>query len=457
MSLRHSGLLPRWSSYAAMWFLLLSVSRVFAGDWPQILGPTRDCRASDETLLDRWPSDGPSVRWAYALGSGYAGAAVVGKRAVVFHRVGSHERVEAIDVERGESLWTADFVANYSGGYNPDKGPRCVPTIHANRIYVFGASGELHSVDLDSGTKRWSVNVYEELGGDEGYFGAGSSPIVAGDKLLVNVGGRKGAGLVAFSLETGRVVWKTTDERASYSSPTSAVIGGEPHVIFITRYNVVSVNPVNGHERFRFPFGKRGPTVNAATPIVFDDHLFVSASYGVGAILAAIDFAHKLFYADYKHDEDVPVERGKFGVIASRAIAVDGNVWSNDDSLSSQYSTAAYREGYLYGTHGREDIGVADLRCLEARSGKVKWTKSGFGVAHPILVGDRILLQTAEGEVVLARATAEAYQELARAKVVSGSTRALPALSGGLLFIRSSQGSSGELKCLIVGKGAAGR
>jgi len=428
MSLRHSGLLPRWSSYAAMWFLLLSVSRVFAGDWPQILGPTRDCRASDETLLDRWPSDGPSVRWAYALGSGYAGAAVVGKRAVVFHRVGSHERVEAIDVERGESLWTADFVANYSGGYNPDKGPRCVPTIHANRIYVFGASGELHSVDLDSGTKRWSVNVYEELGGDEGYFGAGSSPIVAGDKLLVNVGGRKGAGLVAFSLETGRVVWKTTDERASYSSPTSAVIGGEPHVIFITRYNVVSVNPVNGHERFRFPFGKRGPTVNAATPIVFDDHLFVSASYGVGAILAAIDS--------------------------------DGSsrtVWSNDDSLSSQYSTAAYREGYLYGTHGREDIGVADLRCLEARSGKVKWTKSGFGVAHPILVGDRILLQTAEGEVVLARATAEAYQELARAKVVSGSTRALPALSGGLLFIRSSQGSSGELKCLIVGKGAAGR
>ena len=353
---------------------------------------------------------------------------MVGKRAVVFHRVGSHERVEASDVERGESLLPADFVANYSGGYNPDKWPRCVPTIHANRIYVFGASGELHSVDLDSGTKRWSVNVYEELGGDEGYFGAGSSPIVAGDKLLVNVGGRKGAGLVAFSLETGRVVWKTTDERASYSSPTSAVIGGEPHVIFITRYNVVSVNPVNGHERFRFPFGKRGPTVNAATPIVFDDHLFVSASYGVGAILAAIDS--------------------------------DGSsrtVWSNDDSLSSQYSTAAYREGYLYGTHGRADIGVADLRCLEARSGKVKWTKSGFGVAHPILVGDRILLQTAEGEVVLARATAEAYQELARAKVVSGSTRALPALSGGLLFIRSSQGSSGELKCLIVGKGAAGR
>ena len=100
---------------------------------------------------------------------------------------------------------------------------------------------------------------------------------------------------------------------------------------------------------------------------------------------------------------------------------------------------------------------MADLRCLEARSGNVKWTKSGFGVAHPILEGDRILLQTAEGEVVLARATAEAYQELARAKVVSGATRALPALSGGLLFIRSSQGSSGELKCLIVGKGAAGR
>ncbi len=99
----------------------------------------------------------------------------------------------------------------------------------------------------------------------------------------MNVGGRKGAGIVAFSLTDGKALWKATNDAASYSSPMAATIGGKRQVIFVTRLNVVSVDPKTGKVLFQFPFGQRGPTVNAANPLVFGDHLFVSSSYGVGA------------------------------------------------------------------------------------------------------------------------------------------------------------------------------
>lgn len=388
-----------------------------AGDWPQILGPARDGEAQDEPAIPKWPAEGPKQSWSYAVGQGYAGPAVVGNRIVVFHRVGDAERVEALDTATGQSLWQSDFDATYGGGVNPDVGPRCVPLIHQGQVYVFGAAGDLHCVSLRDGAKRWSRETYQDFQGQEGYFGAGSTPIVASGKLIVNVGGR-GAGLVAFDLETGKTSWQATDDGASYSSPTLATVAGQKHAIFVTRLHTVSVDPDTGDVRFRFPFGSRGPTVNGATPLVFNDLLFVSSSYGVGANLSQItgDGAKKL--------------------------------WASDDVMSSQYSTCVYRDGFLYGTHGREDYSNGVLRCFEAKTGNVKWTVSGFGVAHTILVGDQLLFLGVDGRMRLAEVNSEAYRELAVAGVSSNTTRALPALANGRFYFRDNAAQGGKLICL---------
>src|SRR5262245_32253548 len=114
-----------------------------AGDWPQILGPNRDGKASGERLLDTWPAAGPKILWKFPLGSGYAGPAVVGQRVLVFHRLADKERVECLDATSGKSQWKADFPANYRGGINPDTGPRCVPLIVGDVVYCYGAAGDL--------------------------------------------------------------------------------------------------------------------------------------------------------------------------------------------------------------------------------------------------------------------------------------------------------------------------
>ena len=186
------------------------------------------------------------------------------------------------------------------------------------------------------------------------------SPIAVDDRLLVNAGGRRGAGLVALALQTGKTLWQATDDAASYSSPTLVTRQGKTRVLFVTRLNALLVDPENGNVVARYPFGRTGPTVNAATPLVFDDYAFLTASYRVGAALLR-----------FEGDAWTPV-------------------WANDDSLSSQYNTPVYADGYLYGIHGREDVGPADLRCVEAKTGRVAWSEEGFGVAHLTAAGTTV-------------------------------------------------------------------
>jgi len=400
--------------------LLLLAREVLAGDWPQILGPHRNGKAEGERLLDKWPSGGPKALWRYRLGSGYAGAAVAGQRVIVFHRAGASERIECLDSASGKSQWKADFPADYRGGVNPDQGPRCVPLISGGSVYAFGAAGDLYAVGLESGKKLWARELYADYSGKEGYFGAGSTPILIGGKLLVNVGGKQ-AGIIALDPATGKTAWQASDEEASYSSAAAVQVNGKEQALFVTRMNCVLVEPATGKVTTLFPFGKSGPTVNAATPLVMGGKVFATASYGVGAMCATLNTGGAQ------------------------------EVWANDETLSSQYSTPVEHEGFLYGNHGREDIGVAELRCVEAATGKVRWSKPEFGVAHAIVADGKLLLQTADGKLVLAAADPAAYRELGAAQIATGPTRALPALSSGKLFVRSGEGG-GELVCFQVGR-----
>jgi outer membrane protein assembly factor BamB len=400
--------------------LLLASHVTRAGDWQQILGPQRNGKAQGEQLLSTWPAGGPRALWRFRLGSGYAGAAVAGQRVIVFHRSGANERVECLDATSGKTQWKADFPAAYRGGVNPDQGPRCVPLISGDRVYAFGAAGDLYAVSLQSGKKLWTRDLYGDHGGKEGYFGAGSTPILLGGKLLINVGGKQ-AGIVALDPATGKSAWQASDEAASYSSPAAVSVNGKEQALFVTRLNCVLVEPAGGKLTVLFPFGASGPTVNAATPLVMGDKIFTTASYGVGAMCATL------------------------------AGGGATEIWANDETLSSQYSTPVEHEGFLYGNHGREDIGTAELRCVELATGKVRWSQPEFGVAHAILADGKLLLQSADGKLVLAAADPAAYRELAAARVADMPTRALPALAAGKLYVRVGEGG-GELVCLQVGR-----
>ncbi len=408
---------------------LLTAHSARAGDWPQLLGPNRNGHAAaDERLANAWPIGGPKAVWTRDIGSGFAAISIANPKnanpadstatAILFHRQKDEQIVEALDATTGDPLWRKAIATRYVSTISDDDGPRATPVIHAGRVYCLGADGELVCLALDSGKQVWIRHLSQDFEIPGSYFGAGSTPLVEGENLLVNVGGRGRAGIVAFRLSDGKTAWQATDEAASYSAPIAATIDGTRHAIFVTRYNVVSLDPVDGKVRFKFPFGKRGPTVNAAAPLICDGNLFVTSSYGVGAVMSKIE--------------------------ANRAT----DAWRNVDNMSSQYTTCVYHDGVLYGCDGRADQPPTHLRALDATTGEILWSEKNFGVAHLILADKKLLALKEDGTLVLFAPSKEKFRALASAKVLDETTRAVPALSNGYLYIRDTN----TLKCLEVGQ-----
>ena len=377
-----------------------------AQDWPQFLGPDRDGVYAGPPLARQWSGGAPRELWRRPVGQGFAGPVVVGDRLLIFHRERGSEVLEALDAGTGEPIWRYDYRTTYRDDFGFDEGPRSAPVVAGGRVYTFGAQGQLHAVDLATGDGLWNVDTRSRFRFRKGYFGAAGSPLVEDGRVLANVGGPD-AGIVAFDAATGDVLWTVVGEEASYSSPIGATFGGLRHAVFFTRNNLVGLDPATGRTRFERSWRARiRASVNAATPLVVGDRIFVSAQYGTGA--------------------------GVFTVDGGRL----REVWTSDEALSNHYATSVHHDGYLYGYHGRQEYGPS-FRAVELATGDVAWSEDRFGAGTVTLAGDVLVIMRETGELVLAEATPDAFRPLARAQVLRPIVRAYPALAAGRLYVRN--------------------
>jgi outer membrane protein assembly factor BamB len=400
---------------------LASVAAPLGGaDWPQFLGPERNGIYRGPALAESWGASGPRVIWRKTVGAAFAGPAVAGNRLILFHRVKNEEVVESLDAATGMPQWRFAYPTTYRDDFGFDEGPRAVPVVANGVVYTFGAEGQLHAIDLATGKKIWSEDTMRRYSVPKGYFGAAGSPLVEDGRVIANIGGPK-AGIVAFDAKTGKVLWTATDDAASYSSGVGATLGGKRRAIFLTREGLQGLDPATGRIAFSQHWRARSATtVNAASPLVIDDLIFVSAEYGPGAgVLRVVDDA-KL----------VPL-------------------WTSDEVLSNHYATSVYYNGYLYGYHGRQDAPPPQsLRAVEMRTGKVAWSQDQFRAGSITLAGDRLLVVREGGELIIAPASPQAFRPTARAQVLSGVVRPYPAIADGLLYLRNEN----TLLCLDLRK-----
>lgn len=357
---------------------------------------------SDEAIAP-WKTP-PPVAWKIRVGQGFAAPVVAQGKLLVFHREGSEEVLSAIDPATGARLWNAAAETAYRDDFGFDEGPRAAPVVDSGRVFVYGAEGLLRAHDLATGRLLWRVDVMKKYAVEKGFFGAAGSPVVFGGRVMINAGGRD-AGVVAFDASTGKELWRATSDGASYSSGVVSVLNGKPAAVFFTRNGLLVLNPADGAALHQARWRSRSnASVNAATPIVEGNRIFVSASYGTGAML--------MDAASWKP------------------------VWSGDDSLSNHYATSVKAGEFLFGFHGRQEMGQ-ELRCVEWATGKVRWSESGLGAGTILPAAGRLLAVTERGELILLDASADRFRPLARAAVVSGTVRAYPALANGLIYIRN--------------------
>ena len=398
--------------------LIALTSTSFAADWPQLLGPNRNGIAAETNLASTWPKDGPRTVWTKPIGEGFAGPVVAGGKVILFHRLGDREIVEQWELTNATPIWKFEYLTAYTDDYGMGNGPRATPTVQGGKIFTFGAEGVLHCLDFKNGQKLWSVDTRKDFNSGKGFFGPVCSPLVEGPAVLLNIGGTEGAGIVAFDKENGKLLWKSTDDEASYSSPVAASVAGERRAIFFTRTGLEVLNPIDGKVQFTQPWQARTRTaVNAATPIVVNDEIFLSSSYDTGAIL-------------------LKIHGGKLE-----------KIWSSDESLSNHYSTSVYHRGFLYGFDGRQEEGCR-LRCIDWKTGKVRWSRDRVGSGWIVVVGDQLLVLTERGELMQAPASPDGFKPTNRAQILGSQQRAAPAFSNGYFVARDLK----NLVCIDLGR-----
>ncbi len=331
-------------------------------DWPRFLGPEGNGKSPEKGIRTDWGECGPPVVWHCELGSGYGIGSVANDGLYQFDRVEDRARLRCLDRRTGELLWKFEYPTDYEDLVGYDNGPRSSPVIDDGRVYLFGAGGMLYCLDADDGRLLWKVDTAERFHVVPNYFGVGSTPVVDGDRLIVMVGGSppecrdlgrfnldravgNGTGIVAFDKRTGEIEYAITDELASYATPQLATIDGRPWCFVFARGGLVGFDPRSGEVDFHYPWRSRlRDSVNASTPVVVGDEVFLSEAYGPGSSL-------------------LRVEPGGYEV-----------VWQDppgrDKAVLAHWNTPIYHEGYLYGSSGRYSRG-AELRCVEWKGARM--------------------------------------------------------------------------------------
>ncbi len=396
-------------------------------DWPQIRGQGGAATVMEGTVAV-WGNAGPENLWSRKIGAGFSSPVIFSNNLFIVHRADggtSRTTAELLSADTGEPIWRQELLCSYgNGAMDGDPGPKATPVYSGGKLFFYDPAGMMFCLDAVSGETIWQTDLAKKYGSNQGYFGMGASPIVCGQNVVVNVGGRAAA-VVALATDTGAEAWKVFDDRASYSSPVQTMIGDKLALIVVTRLHVIGIEARSGKLAFKTRFGKTGPTAVAAMPVLIDDHVFVNAAYNVGGKTMALAGGEPSLGRDGYQPEVL---------------------WSDPDVFASQYSTPVLHQGLLYGTSGREDFGNGSFRCFDPLTGALKWQQQNIAVGHSLLVGERIVFLDHSGNLRLIEASPTGYKQLAECRLYASPTKTIPAISNGRLYTRCD-GRNATLDC----------
>jgi outer membrane protein assembly factor BamB len=380
---------------AAIFGLLCPIG-LRADDWPQWRGPNRDGVYSETGLLESFPADGLKVRWRVPVGWGFSSPVVANGRVIVsdaqLARPKVREQVLCFDEATGKPLWNYSREAIYPDWEfvaGQEQGPNATPVVEDGKVYALGPLGHrLFCLEAVSGALLWEKDLAAEYQIDP-TTGISASPLIEGKLLILLIGGKPDAGVVALDRDTGNEVWRSLNESAAHSSPIVITAGGSRQLIVWTLQSVTAMDPATGKLYWREKFNAGGSASVVSTPVFSDNRLLVNG------LMLQLD-----------------AEKPNASVL-----------WPArpPQRFLTSTSTALLRGDYLFCC---EKSG--QLVCREASTGKEVWqadkvTDSNYGTTtsiHLTANGDSVLLFNDRGELIRARLTAEGYDEISRVRLI---------------------------------------
>ena len=391
------------ASMRALLFILavatVALAQANSANWPQWRGPNRDGVSKETGLLKQWPAEGPPLLWkASGAGGGFSSFSVANGKLYTMGLRGTKEFVIAFDAATGKEAWATPN----GNAFRNDRGdgPRGTPTIDGDRLYALGGSGDLSAFDVKTGKLIWSKNILSEFGGQNITWGISESPLIVGDKLLVNPGGPQ-ASIVALNKSDGSVIWKSQSDKAGYSSAIPVQVNGGTQVVFFTHQRAVGLDLKDG--KLLWEYAKPANNVaNAATPIARGNRVFISSDYGTGG-----------------------------GVVEIKPDGSAQEVWFTKD-MRNHHSSSVLVGDYLYG------FSSAILTAIKFDTGEIAWRDRSVGKGSLVYADGRLYCFSERGVMGLVEATPTGYVERGRFKIEAGSleTWTHPVVAGGRLYLR---------------------
>jgi len=367
-------------------------------DWPQWRGPNRDGKSIESKWNANWKALPPKVKWRANVGQGYSSMAVSVGKVFTLGNENDVDRVTALSEGNGKVLWTYTYPCSATDADNY-RGPRSTPTVDGDYVYTLSRLGHLLCINVDSGKLLWSKNLVRDFNGAMSLWGYACSPLIAGSLLIVENGNTAGRSVIALNKTNGQLVWANGNDRAGYSSPVSCRIGDTPMVAVFSAQSVSGRLLSNGRVVWRYNW-KTTDDVSAATPIVWEDKVFISSGYNSGCALIHVgnNFARR--------------------------------IWSNR-YMRNHFSSCVLVDSHLYGFDENE------LRCMDITTGNVKWRTNTYGKGTLIAADGKLIIQAYNGMNAVVEANPWNFKELGRVQVLNGKGAwTAPVLANQLLFVR---------------------
>ncbi len=417
---------------ALAWILLLQTP-LPADDWPQWRGPQRDGVWRESGIIEKF--DGPEIkpRWRTEIAGGYSGPTVAGGRVYVTDRVTEPEemeRVHCFDWTDGRKIWTHQYECRYTISFRA--GPRASVTVDDGRAYALGSMGHFHCLDAATGKVLWKKDPVTDFQAKVPTWGVAAAPLVEGDLVILQIGGRPGACVVALDKKTGRRRWAALDDPASYSAPIVIDQAGRRVLVVLTGTRVVGLDAATGEVYWQHEVGFTRWVIAVASPVLYDDRIFVSV-VDKGSLMLRL-------LADEPRIEKIwqrcgPSER-------------------ETEAVQSLMCTPYLADGCIYG------IGLYGMmRCVDAATGDRIWedetatSQVRWGNLHMVRNGNTIWMFNDRGELIIRRLSRRGFEEIGRARLIEptkkqlnrrdGVTWSHPAFAQKHVFIRNDE----ELLC----------
>ena len=383
-------------------YLELNVN-VATFDWPSYRGPTHNGISQEKG----YRFDSATKLWETSINTGFSGITVAEAKLYTMGNKDDQDIVYCIDKNTGDIIWKYEYDCrlapkSYEGG------PNVTPTVNDGRVYTLSREGHIFCFQSDRGMVLWKWNVAKEFRAKPPSGGFSGSPSVLGDAVIFNVG----ASGLALNRLTGKTLWSSGKGPAGYATPLPYTIDDKTLIAILNGKELKAIDPQSG----KVLWGHRWKTflkINAATPIFFNNQMFISSGYNEGCTLLDVSGAQPTL------------------------------LWKNK-SMRNQFNSSVFWNGHIYGIDG--NVGRRNkLKCISATHGDIKWAVKDFGFGSLILADEQLIILTHTGELVIVKANPEKYEEIHREKILDGKCWTVPTLSNGRLFARNAKG---KLICL---------